>query len=67
MASLIASLAESQYQGIIMGGDGDTIRDHGDLTRGESSSIWTMIASLVIAIIGLVIVILGAIFTAGTL
>ena len=67
MASLIASLAESQYQGIIMGGDGDTIRDHGDLTRGESSSSWTMIASLVIAIIGLVIVILGAIFTAGTL
>ncbi|MFA6379299.1 MAG: hypothetical protein WCX16_05935, partial [Candidatus Omnitrophota bacterium] len=62
MASLIASHAESQYQGIINAGGSD---DHGDLTRRETSSIWTLIASLIIAIVGLVLVILGC-FTEGT-
>lgn len=54
MASMFASFAEAQYHGTIMGG-GDHDEDW-SLSRRETSNIWTYIASLVIAIVGLILV-----------
>ncbi|HQL41457.1 MAG TPA: hypothetical protein PLO93_04090 [Candidatus Omnitrophota bacterium] len=65
MASMFASYASAQYHGTIMGG-GDHDEDW-SLSRRETSNIWTYIASLVIAIIGLVLVCTGVLSGPGAM